>query len=427
MKQIAIFSPNYSPELGACASRIQYLAERLKKEGNEVIVYTTFPNYPTGRIFSSYRKFLFKKNSCEETINGIKVIRFSFFSSNSSSSFIRLFSMTTLALSWFFAFPFLKKQCPDIILVQSPPLLPVGTVWILSKWITKKDYFPSLILNLSDLYPRVLLDLDKINLDKIKGQTIYNILLNFEESIYKKMDFIIGQSEEILDYVHKIIPSTPTFLYRNGVESHSFKVKEEYKIQEKEPIKLVYAGLLGVAQGILEVIENIDFETINAELHLYGNGNERILIENFITINFLYSNKKQTVFLYDAIPSQEIAQKLADYDAALILQKKQILGTVPSKIYEAMAAGLPILLLGSGESAYLIKMYNLGIVIESTKNKSTSLSNLVSKYKLVSQEIRNLRELSFEKRKTFGQNGREIAQTIFDKNSQFKNIKELFD
>ncbi|AFM03977.1 glycosyltransferase [Bernardetia litoralis DSM 6794] len=415
MKQIAIFSPNYSPELGACASRIQYLAECLQKEGNQVTVYTTFPNYPTGNIFFNYRNLLFKKIIHKENINGIKVIRFSFYPSNSSSSFVRLFSMLTLALSWFFALPSLKKQHPDAILVQSPPLLPVFTVWFLSKIITKKRYSPALILNVSDLYPRVLLDLDKI-----KGHTIYNLLLNFETFLYKKMNFIIGQSDEIVDYIQKIVPSIPTLLYRNGVDSEVFKIKKIYNIKEVEPIKLVYAGLLGVAQGILEVLEHVDFEEINAELHIYGDGNERALIDSFIKNNFLNTNKKQTVFLYNPIPSKEIAKKLADYDAAIIIQKKQILGTVPSKIYEAMAAGLPILLCGSGESADLIKKYDLGIVLQSIKNQQIN-------YELLSQEIRNLKTLSPEKRKIFGQNGREIAKTIFDKKTQFKNIKKIFD
>ena len=422
MKQIAIFSPNYSPELGACASRIQYLAERLKEEGHEVIVYTTFPNYPTGSIFSSYRKFIFKKIIQKEIINGIKIIRFSFYPSNSSSSFVRLFSMFTLSLSWLFAYPLLKNQRPDTILVQSPPLLPVFSVWVLSKILARKNYSPSLILNLSDLYPRVLLDLDKINLRKIKGQTIYNLLLSFEEFIYKKMDFIIGQSNEIVKYVRKIVPSTPTFLYRNGIKFQLFKEKESYQIKETEPIKLVYAGLLGVAQGIIEVLKNIDFEEIHAELHIYGNGNERSLIESFIKNKFSDATKKQTVFLYDAISSQQIAQKLANYDVAIILQKKQIVGTVPSKIYEAMAAGLPILLCGNGESASLIRKYDLGIVVKLEQNQKVDSSY----YNLLRKEICNFKKLSSEKRKTFGTNGRKIAQTVFDKEIQFENIKDLF-
>jgi glycosyltransferase involved in cell wall biosynthesis len=286
------------------------------------------------------------------------------------------------------------------------------------------------------------LDLGRINLDKIKGQTIYNLLLNFEAFIYKKMDFIIGQSDEIVNYVQKIVPSIPTFLYRNGVDSQSFKVKENYKIKGKEPIKLVYAGLLGVAQGVLEIIENIDFEKINAELHLYGNGNERDLIENYIKTKFLNTDKKQTVFLYDAIASKEIAQKLADYDAAIVIQKKQILGTVPSKIYEAMAAGLPILLLGSGESAYLIKKYNLGIVLSikpytislsdfehlftNTRNLENEMKSIADKM-LIEFRIQDLKKLSSKERQTFGENGRRAAQYTFDKEIQFKNIKELFE
>ena len=413
MKQIAIFSPNYSPELGACSSRIRLLAEHLKQEGNQVTVYTTFPNYPTGTIFSSYRKFLFKKLIYKENIDGINVARFSFYPSNSSSAIIRLFSMMSLALSWLLAFPLLKKQQPQTILVQSPPLLPVFTVWILSKWIAKKNNIPTLILNLSDLYPRVLLDLDKI-----KGHTIYNLLLKFEAFLYKKMDFIIGQSDEIVEYVKKNVPSTPVVLYRNGVDSKDFKVKENYQIETKSPIKLVYAGLLGVVQGVLQMLENVDFDKLNAELHLYGNGNERKLIENFII-----RNKKKNIFLHPAISQNEIAQKLADYDAAIVIQKKQILGTVPSKIYEAMAAGLPILLLGSGESAMLVKKYDVGLVVELSENKQTSSIN----YKLLSDKIRTLKEITFTQRKNFGQNGRKAAENIFDKKMQFKNIKTLFE
>ncbi|WP_291725048.1 glycosyltransferase family 4 protein [Bernardetia sp.] len=416
MKQIAIFSPNYFPELGACSSRIQYLAERLKKEGNSVTVYTTFPNYPTGTVFSSYRRFLFRKFIHKENINGITVIRFSFYPSNSSSALVRLFSMVSLALSWFLAFPFLKRQQPNIIFVQSPPLLPVLSVWMLSKMISKKGYIPSLILNLSDLYPRVLLDLDKI-----KGQTIYNLLLKIEAFLYKKMDFIVGQSEEIINYVQEIVPHKPIFLYRNGVDTDSFKVKENYEIEKDKPIKLVYAGLLGVAQGVLEMIKNVDFEEINAELHLYGNGNERNQIERFLIENF--KDKKQTVFLYDAIPSKEVAQKLADYDAAIIIQKKQILGTVPSKIYEAMAAGLPILLLGRGESADIVRKYSTGIVIKTTMNKQTNSTN----YELLPKEIRTLKKMTLKERKAFGENGRRAAQAVFDKKNQFKNIKKLFE
>ncbi len=442
LKQIAIFSPNYFPEFGACSSRIEYLAERLKKEGNQVTIYTTFPNYPTGSVFSEYRKFLSKKIIHKETINGIKVIRFSFYPSNSSSVFVRLFSMTTLSLSWLFAFPLLKKQCPDIIFIQSPPLLPVFTVLILSKILRKKNYSPSLILNLSDLYPRVLLDLGKISLNKIKGQTIYNLLLSFEEFIYKKMNFIIGQSDEIINYVKTVVPSTPVFLYRNGVDSQSFKMKEDYKIKDKEPIKLVYAGLLGIAQGVLKVLENVDLEKINAQLHLYGNGNERSLIENFIKTKFISTGNKQTVFLHDAIASKQIAQKLANYDVAIIIQKKQILGTVPSKIYEAMAAGLPILLLGSGESANLIKKYNLGIVIQmktpiislsdfehlfaNNRNLENEMQSLI-KRNVIEFKIEDLKKMSSKERQLFGENGKRAAQNIFDKEIQFKNIKKIFE
>ncbi len=37
----------------------------------------------------------------------------------------------------------------------------------------------------------------------------------------------------------------------------------------RKPFRIVYAGLLGVAQNILELIERVDFKGMGAELHLF--------------------------------------------------------------------------------------------------------------------------------------------------------------
>ena len=81
---------------------------------------------------------------------------------------------------------------------------------------------------------------------------------------------------------------------------------------------------------------------------------------------------------------------LGKADCALIPLVKNIFGAVPSKIYEAMAAGLPILFSGDGEGARIVEENNLGWVSKSKDYKeleeniawvSSNREELVSKKK----------------------------------------------
>ena len=53
----------YWPEVGAAPSRLANMAEGLKRQGCEVDVLTTLPNYPKGKIFDGYRGCLSKKEN----------------------------------------------------------------------------------------------------------------------------------------------------------------------------------------------------------------------------------------------------------------------------------------------------------------------------------------------------------------------------
>ena len=46
-------------------------------------------------------------------------------------------------------------------------------------------------------------------------------------------------------------------------------------------MRIVYAGLLGVAQDILGIIKNVDFKGLGIEFHLYGGGNQAKEIEEY--------------------------------------------------------------------------------------------------------------------------------------------------
>ncbi len=55
MAHILFISPYYPPENGAASACVGETAVRLVKQGHEVTVLTTLPNYPTGIVPPEYR------------------------------------------------------------------------------------------------------------------------------------------------------------------------------------------------------------------------------------------------------------------------------------------------------------------------------------------------------------------------------------
>ena len=48
-------------------------------------------------------------------------------------------------------------------------------------------------------------------------------------------------------------------------------------------------------------------------------------------------------------------------DIGIITLKKNISGAVPSKLYEAMACGIPIIILAHGEPSKIVRAQNVGM------------------------------------------------------------------
>ncbi len=348
MKEVLIITSYFPPETGAASNRIFHLAEGLQKRSFKVSVITPLPNYPTGKIFKEY-KGKFNKTSVE---NNVKIHRLWIYASNSKNKILRLFSMLSYSFSliWFFAF----NKIPKTVIVQSPPLLVAFTTMLFLKKKSRK-----LILNVSDLWPLV-----GLALRAFKKNLSYSILEKIERFNYKKADLVLGQSEEILKHITSLFPNKDTFLYRNYPDFNTLKSKDKIPFNGK--LKIVYAGLLGVAQGIFKLCQKLNYE--NIELHIYGAGQEQGKIEAFIK-----SNQHLPITYYGELTRNKLHKELQQYDVTLIPLLNRIYGSVPSKIFEYSKLGLPILYFGGGEGEDIIKEYDLGWIAEAGNYDSLNI------------------------------------------------------
>jgi len=388
-KQITFITNYYLPETGAAANRIALMAELFVEAGYEVHILCPLPNYPTGQIFLDYKG----KNGHTEIINGVKVTRLWVYATNSANPWKRLYAMLSFSFSlWNYK---LRNKLPKLIFIQYSPII-VGALSSFL-WRSKKYH---ILLNVSDLWP-----LTAKELEKIKDGILYRFLQKIELYTYKKAKIIMGQSEEILSHVKTLLPEKPHFLYRNFAEFSLPTINTSLLVPEKK--YLVYAGLLGVAQGVFELCKYIEIPD-DCEFHIYGSGAETKAIEEYIT------SSGKSIYYKGSLSRKQLHEKLIHYDLALIPLLKRIYGSVPSKIFEYAKLGLPMLYFGGGEGERIVKDNGLGWVV--SPRDYTSLNKQITA--IITDTDYNI----FDK-----QGIMKKSERLFDAKKQFEKLLNILD
>ena len=394
MEEILIISNYYPPEKGAAANRIEQLALKLNQNKYKVSIICPLGNYPKGELFDEYKG----KFSVTENRDGIKVKRLWIYPSVSKNLLVRIISVLSFSITLFFYLLF--KKIPKKVVVQSPPLLlSFISIFVLSLKNKK------IILNISDLWPLAAIELNALK----RGSFSHKFSLFLERFIYKKATLVLGQSNEIIDHVQFLIPEKKCFLYRNFPDHNVTEL--EFKTEENQPIKIFYAGLLGIAQGVFELCQKIDLKGLNIEFHIFGDGAEKTQIEALIS-----SKKEPQIFFHGMLERKELHQQLKSFDVAIVPLKTRIYGSVPSKIFEYGSLGLPILYFGGGEGETIVNNNNLGWVAS-----VGNYADLNEKLKIISEGEKS--ELDIIKKQIF-----KVAQKEFNLDNQMKILieKEVF-
>lgn len=367
--KIALLSQYFKPEMGAPQNRLYEMMKGLQSLGQEVCVITGMPNYPTGRVFQDYKK----RFSCNDSIDGIPVRRYWLYTSTSRKALPRFFNMISFSLTALCATRRLRKERPDYIIVETPPLTLTISAWILRKLTGAK-----LVTNVSDLWPLSAVELGAFSENSLP----YKVLAGIESFTYKHSAFCMGQSEEIVEYI-KNHGAKDTYLFRNGVDPTRFEGIE--RTVPQKGLRIVYAGLIGFAQGISDICENINFKEIGAEFHIYGSGGEKDLV-----VNFVKEHPDHGIVYHGSVDSTKIPEVLVNADVTLIPLVKNIFGAVPSKIYESMAAGKPIIFSGEGEGQRIVESNGIGWTSPSKDYKKIKdiIKMLVSNPELIEEKSR---------------------------------------
>ena len=338
--KLLLLTQYFPPETGAPQNRLFELAVRLNRMGIDITVLTAMPNYPQMKVYKEYAGLDYHY----EEMSGLKVHRSSIYVSTDRSIISRLRN--------YFSFVISSRRTAmsklgdfDLIMCESPPLFLGYTAMYLAR---KKK--AKLIFNVSDLWPESAEKLGVVN-----NKFLLNKAYQLEAKIYRRSDLVTGQTQGICKSIANRFPGVKTFWLPNGADLSYYDPAriEKGNWREMNGIKdedhvFLYAGIVGIAQGLEVILYAAErLKSDNCVFVILGSGPEK---ERLMQIS-RDAGLKNVKFL-DAVGKTEMPSILKSVDAAIIPLKKLELfkGAIPSKIFEALAMEIPILLGVEGEA-----------------------------------------------------------------------------
>jgi glycosyltransferase involved in cell wall biosynthesis len=346
------------------------------------------PNYPHGRIYPGYGG-LFRREEC----NGVRILRTYIYPTKSVGMVRRLANYFSFVLSSLVVGVIMLPRA-DYLLVESPPLFLGIAGYFLSRWKGARWIF-----NVSDLWPESAVHLGVVS----EGWSL-RAAHALEAFCYRKAWLVTGQSREILENIQRRFAQVPAYHLSGGVDTQFFRpdrrsLSARHKLADAQVCIAIYAGLHGIAQGLEQVLQAAALLRNMSELRivLVGDGpdKERLVAQGqalgLTNVRFL-----------DAYPRQAMPDVLSSADISLVTLKLRLPGAVPSKLYEAMGAGLPVILMADGEAAEIVRETQAGVIV--------SPGDVVG----LAAALRDLVEHP-EKRVQMGTYGRQAAVARFDR------------
>lgn len=354
---ILFLTDNFPPETNAPASRTFEHAREWVAAGHQVTIITCAPNFPAGKVFDGYRNKLWQS----EDRAGIRVIRvWSYMTSNEGFA-LRILDFISFMITSFCAAFFVRK--PDVVIGTSPQFFTCVAAWAMAA-VRRKPF----VFELRDIWPESIRAVSEV-----KDSRLLDMLERVELFLYRRATMVIAVTHAFKrNLISRGIEGNKIHVVTNGVDSLQFAPMPKDpalldELQLNGTFVAGYIGTIGMAHALETLVEaallleeDPNPEVRDIRLIILGDGATRAaLIER--------AKELKNILFLDRVSRDLVARYWSILDVGIIHLKKDPLfeTVIPSKMFECMGMGIPILHGVEGESAAILDQTGAGVRFES--------------------------------------------------------------
>ncbi len=411
--RVLIVTHYFPPETGAPQARLSALAATWAADGDDVTVLTGMPNHPTGVLPPKYRRAVFRR----ERADGYRVIRTWLYATPNEGV-----ARKTLGHLSFMASSVLlggRATGPaDLVVVSSPTFFSILSGWLLARLKRAR-----LVVDIRDLWPAIFVELGVLT-----NRRVIWLLERLELAAYAAADQVVVVSEGFrADLIRRGVPAAKVHTIRNGVDPGRFASAAPSPALRAslgagpDDCLVLYAGTHGISQALPAIAEAAalieaavpDGPAIPggaARFAFVGDGADKQRLERRVAELGL-----RNVVLLPGVPSAEMPELLAAADICLVpLRQVPLFATfIPSKVFEYLAAGKPVIGSVTGEAARILAEAGAVVVPpEDSGSLAAAITTLAASPRL---------------RAAIGQQGRSFVERRYDWSALAREYRKILD
>ncbi|MCU1486949.1 MAG: glycosyl transferase group 1 [Actinomycetia bacterium] len=343
--RVLIVTHYYPPEVGAPQARLSDLATMWAAAGHDVTVLTGMPNHPTGVVPPAYRRRL----RVREDVDGVRVVRTWLYATPNEG----ILRKTLGHLSFMVSSVLLGGRAvgrQDVVVVSSPTFFSIFSAWFLAR--TRSARF---VLEVRDLWPAIF-----VELGVLRNRTVIAALEVLERWAYRVADRVVVVTDGFRDVlVGDGVPAAKVEVIPNGVDLTRFdgtadgsRVRAALGGVGPETCVVLYAGAHGISHALPAVLAAASRSAADDVRWVFvGEGAAKRALVAEASARGL-----DKVSFHAAVPRDEMAALLAAADVCLVsLRDIPLFRTfIPSKMFEYLAVGRPVIGLVAGEPAAIL-------------------------------------------------------------------------
>jgi colanic acid biosynthesis glycosyl transferase WcaI len=330
--RILIVTTYFEPDQGAASIILTRLATKLHARGHQVTVLTTLPNYPHGRILDGYRG----KFQVVEDRDGLRVIQTWLWASPSPKISRKFISQISFAITALLRGLFIPR--PDVMLIVAQPIFTNLAGTLLSR-LKRTPY----VLDVHDLWPDHMLSIGALT----ETHPVYRLFRWLVDNTYKGASGIIALTPYLEKVIRSYIPPTDKVQtvfsgvdlqrFRPGLDAAAFRKK--YELGDARLV--AYIGTLGTAYDCETMLETAKrfVDRPDVCFAIIGTGTQKEVVRVRLAQGDLPNVRWIEWVDYADIPEAWAATHIAFW---ALHNHPLHRGAIGTKMYEAMASGVPV-------------------------------------------------------------------------------------